>query len=1137
MQDTEKKYFADPQNGTGNFDDADFALGTNQWLNLENARMRSTDAGEVGVVEAIGSTILKSQIEPSVTNVVIGSVEDNENNRILYFRKDLYGPFDSILCYDLDADTIYTVLLSSQVYSGLNFDKDKLIHSVRVINGLLYWTDNLNEPRRINIDAAINMNHPGTFPEVEAYTAPLDYVSITIIRRPPYYPPIATKKDSADIPPLSTYTQNFIYNKAVQFAYMYFFRDGEESVIGHYSNLSNYNFEDDTFNVIEVLMPLSEFIDQDVQRVELVVRNENNFNSQSVIKTWDKDNPTDLQEIEDHNNDITPLTYYYLGDTNGIAVASSKATKPFDSVPLLSETLENANNRLFLGNNLEGYNTPVQTSLSTMVIQVADGDSQTGQWRLARLYRRVDGNVTVEDPFEVWILYVSTETIPYYWYNTVNYPDTPPASIALADATLSSASLDDLTDQIAAAAYPPGETYSGNYFFSPLGDSVVISDTAASIGNVAFKSNSTFFTCVNFYDRFRRKCGIVTTAANKVTTSKRSYDQTIYNKGIQWTLSNTDAVNQIPDWAWYYSIGITLNQTASFFAQARSRNVIYVDKDADGNYTFTTTAFDENLYGVGVDISALTSFGMGYIFSEGDLIILYIDSVATPVELSIIGQDGNYVICKLVDLGTLPTSALFEIYTPYPKSTNELYYETPNIYAILNPGTSQRQYSTLQGLLNGDISLLTRTDSFAMSYLVEAMSPNDNYWKIWNRDIGWPNLIDNIGQQLKKTNISYSNTIILGTRTNGLSSFDALDEKNLTSELGPIKKLQVTSKVNNELGNVMLAICEDETASLYLGEVQLFGSNQPSTLAQAPEVIGTVNVLKGSYGTLNPESVIEFRGLVFWYDCQNGKIVQYSANGLFPISDYKMRTYWKLFSDQYNSMTQAQIEALGNRPFVFMTVDPHHYELLVSVPKLLAVPPKGYLIDYPSVIYPFDIWDGTGKTIVFKLAEEPNYWQGAMRFVAENFITAQNKLFSFKYGQLYQHNSTTGFNEFYGTQYKVRIMAPFNKQFNIPKTPDNIKIEGNMKPSLVYLYATSPYVQTTDLMDFDFKDLEGIYYSAFFRNKIVPTFSGFNTNGLLTGQKMRSIVFNMLLEFSVTSVNLSLRFVTISYQLSSGHKQ
>lgn len=180
----------------------------------------------------------------------------------------------------------------------------------------------------------------------------------------------------------------------------------------------------------------------------------------------------------------------------------------------------------------------------------------------------------------------------------------------------------------------------------------------------------------------------------------------------------------------------------------------------------------------------------------------------------------------------------------------------------------------------------------------------------------------------------------------------------------------------------MLAICQAQTASIYIGEVQLLGSSGNAFVAQSAGVIGTINVLKGNYGTINPESVTEYRGNCFWVDASNGRVIQYSSNGLFPISQYGMSRFWKQVCDQYVRMTAAQIEALGSRPFIFTTVDPYHNELLITIPQLLAAPPNGYLPDYPSIINPFHLYDGQAKTLVYKIGvgQGNPYWMAANLF-------------------------------------------------------------------------------------------------------------------------------------------------------------
>jgi hypothetical protein len=450
------------------------------------------------------------------------------------------------------------------------------------------------------------------------------------------------------------------------------------------------------------------------------------------------------------------------------------------------------------------------------------------------------------------------------------------------------------------------------------------------------------------------------------------------------------------------------------------------------------------------------------------------------------------------------------------------------------------------------------------------MSPDDKFYMNWFTDHGRPNFLDKIGQQIKTSNLSWSNTYIPGTRTNGLSTFDALDEKTIPVECGPIRKLQITSKVQNELGVVMLAICENQTASLYIGETQQYGSNATTTLTVSTDIIGTINVLKGAFGTINPESVTEFRGNVFWVDAKNGKVIQYGAGGLYPISNYKMTRFWKLFCDRYMSLSSAYIEALeggGNvftnefgveffgqggtvsRPFIFSTVDPHHSELLISIPTLYDTPPKGYLPDYPSVVYPFDIWDGIGKTLVYKIASnqsesENNHWQGSYSFNPEYFVTLQNKLYSFKEGQMYLHNQTTSGCNFYGVKYPANIMVVSNAVPTKPKVYRNISVEANMKPSLTYFRVEPTLIgdeqyniheQASDLIASDYKVREGQLYSLVYRNKLIPTIDGFSTNGLLTGENIRGLVLKTLFQFDVTDKPLEFKFTSFGFALSEGH--
>jgi len=1033
----EKKWFGQlgENGGILNAEDAPFALGINHWVNLSDFRTGSTDKGVTATLESVGGTLRISTPSPSVSFIEIGNIIDIVGNRIIYFYYNLNTTQHKIEVYDRTDDTIYLALLSSQVTGGLNFAKNSLIHG-RVVNGVAYWTDNDNSPRKLNIDAAIKMNNPSYSTDQTAYTNPLEADVISLIRKPPSYALSANKDTVGGV------TYNFLPDFAGQFAWRYTFRDNEISVLSPISTLVNYNSITDTYNAVEIVAVDGsgnpEHISQDVQTVDFCVRYAGSpffF----IIKTWDKRIAAQATEIANHNAGIDPLSYIFLNDRIGIALDAAYSVKPFDSVPILSKTLETALSRLFLGNNVSGYDTPTLSSLSINLIS-------------------------------------ETNHTPYQ--------------------------------------------------------------------NPSFHSASTYQVGIIFRDLYKRVIGNVFTNDNmRFTVPDRNYLDSTYYYYVAWALSNANAVNEIPEDAYYYEIVITKNLRTRFFMQAKSAGMKYAIKDPETGEISYQDTYISSAYGLAFDLSYLNSEGMGYAFEPGsnDILKIWQSASATTYSLAVIAQDAGYVITTLQDLGSFVTqpNIIFEIYTPYKEQVSEPFWTTGLTIAINNPGDITRTYGSLSGNIYGDVYRFGRFSPTG-SYNAENMSPIAKYWKQWNTNSGEPNFVINSEQVRKVTAVQYSNVIIEGSQTNGLSTFDALDEKILPLALGVLNKLQQTSKVQ-EQGNVMLAIGDQETASLYLGEVQLVGAAQNAFIASAPNVIGTVNVLKGSFGTINPESVTEYRGLVFWFDANNGRIIQYSANGLFPISNYKMQRFWKLWATEYLSLTTAEIEALGGRPFVFSVVDPAHDEVLFSIPKLAADPPKGYLPYFNSnidaeqqVVYPFDILDFRGKTIVYDLKNDR--WLGSYSFNPEGFAALQNQLYSFKDGQLYLHNQYGNQCEFYGVQYKPKIMFVSNKFPSVPKSYNTAAVEANQQPSYLYLYNDYPYQQISDLVDYQFRSLEGVWNAPILRNIIQPTATGNVVTGRLTAERMRGVTMYFMAEFTISGQGpVELKYFNISFTPSSGN--
>jgi hypothetical protein len=61
-------------------------------------------------------------------------------------------------------------------------------------------------------------------------------------------------------------------------------------------------------------------------------------------------------------------------------------------------------------------------------------------------------------------------------------------------------------------------------------------------GSLVYKSDSPYQVGVVFKDFAGRRCGVVTTNSNKLTTPERAYADTTQTLGISWSLSNASAL-------------------------------------------------------------------------------------------------------------------------------------------------------------------------------------------------------------------------------------------------------------------------------------------------------------------------------------------------------------------------------------------------------------------------------------------------------------------------------------------------------------------------------------------------------------------------------------------------------------------
>ena len=144
-----------------NSDNEDRILELGDYRLALNIRNGSSDNDNIGAIENVRGNE-KVVFTPSAgNNTCIGEYLDEKTQTIFFFIHNDNTPLanHSILKFFPKTKTVETILVSD----SLNFNKDKLITHVNLIEDKLYWTDDFNPPRKINVEKSNDTNKNRTF--------------------------------------------------------------------------------------------------------------------------------------------------------------------------------------------------------------------------------------------------------------------------------------------------------------------------------------------------------------------------------------------------------------------------------------------------------------------------------------------------------------------------------------------------------------------------------------------------------------------------------------------------------------------------------------------------------------------------------------------------------------------------------------------------------------------------------------------------------------------------------------------------------------------------------------------------------------------------------------------------------------
>ncbi len=255
---------------------------------------------------------------------------------------------------------------------------------------------------------------------------------------------------------------------------------------------------------------------------------------------------------------------------------------------------------------------------------------------------------------------------------------------------------------------------------------------------------------------------------------------------------------------------------------------------------------------------------------------------------------------------------------------------------------------------------------------------------------------DGYEQVNRYADITYSGVFNSSSNVNRLNEFNlslANFKDDIDKSYGPIYKIKGI--------DTNIQICqEDKDSQVFYGKDILYNADGSSNLTRSEQVFGVQDTYNGEFGiSTHPESYDVYAGLTFHTDVKRGVVLKKINNGLHEISKNGMRSYFKkLFRD--NVINQV----LGK-------YDQYHDVYVLNV-KMNNNPN-----DYVTWVY----------------SDDNNGWLGRITFNPEDMCRVNSKFFSFKNGEIYEHNQSTGRNTFYG------IESPSTFSFNFSQLPSERK--------------------------------------------------------------------------------------------------
>ena len=372
--------------GKMNKDIEDRLIKDSEYRDALNITVGKAGENNVGSIENIKSNVLAYATSLGYLNAQpIGYIVDEKDNSIYWFVTTFYfnpgvkeypgvNDYCAILKFNQTNSSFSTVLERK----FLRFCHKHLITGVNIIDNYLFWTDNFNQPRRIDLtinESFYNYDEQLSIPRCAPYLAPT----------------VLIKNDSGTI--VNSMQQdaliesNFLKERFVRFSYRFKFADNSYSTIAPFTQVlfipkkffettdivSTYKTTENvcmvniaTRLICKIELP-SHYMYKDyfVKGIDILLKQSDSTVIRSIdyidIKNYNDQTSTRYNNNNQKVNDVgngNIFYYEYKSNVPSTTLPESQYLRVWDKVPRLAKAQELAGSRIVYGNYLENYNLP-----------------------------------------------------------------------------------------------------------------------------------------------------------------------------------------------------------------------------------------------------------------------------------------------------------------------------------------------------------------------------------------------------------------------------------------------------------------------------------------------------------------------------------------------------------------------------------------------------------------------------------------------------------------------------------------------------------------------------------------------------------------------------------------------------------